>query len=93
MAVTYLKKVLERTDSNDTKTPATLAWMLADIDAVGDDADGVFSRRPGGLRGKVVLSESARAGAGRHRPESVTSDLPYTCRHQFRGSEAEEVTP
>ncbi len=77
MAITYLKKSDPPPQAIDTATAETVARMLADIQAGGEEAVRRYARDLDGYAGKIVLDEADFAAADKALTPGIKSDIRF----------------
>lgn len=80
MAITYLKKANPPIEVTDTKTAQTVAQMLTEIKAGGEEAVRRYARDLDGYQGDIVLGESHFAAAERALTEGIKGDIQFSMR-------------
>ena len=80
MAITYLKKANPPIEVTDTKTAQTVAQMLTEIKAGGEEAVRRYARDLDGYQGDIVLGESHFAAAERALTEGIKGDIRFSMR-------------
>lgn len=77
MAITHLKKSQPPQQAIDTATAETVARMLAEIQAGGEEAVRRFARDLDGYAGEIVLGEADFAAAERALTPGIKADIRF----------------
>ena len=77
VAITYLKKSDPLPQAIDTATAETVARMLAEIQAGGENAVRRYAHDLDGYAGKIVLDEADFAAAEKTLAPGIKSDLRF----------------
>ncbi|MBL8324547.1 MAG: histidinol dehydrogenase [Rubrivivax sp.] len=77
VSITYLKKANPPQQAIDTATAATVAKMLAEIQAGGEEAVRRFARDLDGYGGEIVLGEAHFAAAEQALTAGVKADIRF----------------
>jgi sulfopropanediol 3-dehydrogenase len=77
MATTYLKLSNPPQQAIDTATAETVARMLADIQAGGEEAVRRYARDLDGYTGEIVLGEADFAAAGKALTPGIKADIRF----------------
>ena len=77
MTVTYLKRAVKTAATMDDDTGATVAGMLAEIEAGGEAATRAFAAKLDGWRGDILVGEDSVLEAERGLAETVKDDIRF----------------
>lgn len=92
MPVTYLKTAAPRplTENNDLRD--TVASMLREMEAGGEDAVRAYAQKLDGWTGPITLSPSDRAAAIARVPKALKDDIRFAYTNIRRFAEAQKAT-
>ena len=88
----YLKKAVRTAETNQEDVHATVAKMLAEIAAGGEDVARTYARDLDKWAGDIIVSPEQRAAAAALVPEKLKADIRFAHNNIRRFAEAQRAT-